>query len=137
VRSGNAMNSFLADSLTNGGFQHQRQSRDEKPDHDGGRDCHTHALRPARMAPSTPTPCRNAGCSPSNYLPEYGRSSGGQMPLRHEKRRPRLPRSVYDFIAQRTSGTRTVEPEPAANPLLAQPVAAQHASVRRHHRRPG
>jgi len=122
VRSGNAMNSFLADSLTNGGFNINGSRSDENLiTIDGAIATRTRSAG-AVIGTINADTVQEVQVLTSNYLPEYGRSSGGQIRFVTKSGGHDFHGSVYDFMRSDKWDANSWSRNAAANPLLAQPA---------------
>jgi hypothetical protein len=122
VRSGNAMNAFLADSLTNGGFNINGSRGDENLiTIDGAVAIRTRASGNIIGTVNADT-VQEVQVLTSNYLPEYGRSSGGQIRFVTKSGGHDFHGSAYDFFRSDKLDANTWSRNAAANPVLAAPA---------------
>jgi len=122
VRSGNAMNSFLADSLTNGGFNINGSRGDENLiTIDGAIAIRTRSAG-AVIGTINADTVQEVQVLTSNYLPEYGRSSGGQIRFVTKSGGHDFHGIGYDFFRSDKLDANTWSRNASANPLLAQPA---------------
>jgi hypothetical protein len=122
VRSGNAMNAFLADSLTNGGFNINGSRSDENMiTIDGAIAIRTRSAG-AVIGTINADTVQEVQVLTSNYLPEYGRSSGGQIRFVTKSGGHDFHGIGYDFFRSDKLDANTWSRNASANPLLAQPA---------------
>jgi hypothetical protein len=122
VRSGNAMNAFLADSLTNGSFNINGSRSDENLiTVDGAIATRTRSAG-AVIGTLNADTVQEVQVLTSNYLPEYGRSSGGQIRFVTKSGGHDFHGTLYDFMRSDKLDANTWSRNASANPLLAQPA---------------
>ena len=122
VRSSNAMNAFLADSLTNGGFNINGSRSDENLiTVDGAIATRTRSSGAIIGTINTDT-VQEVQVLTSNYLPEYGRSSGGQIRFVTKSGGHDFHGSLYDYIRNDALDANTWSRNASANPLFAKPA---------------
>jgi Carboxypeptidase regulatory-like domain len=122
VRSGNAMNAFLADSLTNGSYNINGSRSDENLiTVDGAIATRTRSAG-AVIGTINADTVQEVQVLTSNYLPEYGRSSGGQIRFVTKSGGHDFHGSGYDFFRSDKLDANTWSRNASNNPLLAQPA---------------
>jgi len=122
VRSGNAMNAFLADSLTNGSYNINGSRSDENLiTVDGAIATRTRSAG-AVIGTINADTIQEVQVLTSNYLPEYGRSSGGQIRFVTKSGGHDFHGSGYDFMRSDKLDANTWSRNASNNPLLAQPA---------------
>jgi Carboxypeptidase regulatory-like domain len=122
VRSGNAMSAYLADSLTNGGFNINGSRSDENLiTIDGAIATRTRSAGAVIGTLNVDT-VQEVQVLTSNYLPEYGRSSGGQIRFVTKGGGRDFKGSLYDYVRNDAFDANSWSRNAANNPLLSQPA---------------
>jgi hypothetical protein len=122
IRSGNAMSAYLADSLTNGGFNINGSRSDENLiTVDGAIATRTRSAG-AIIGTINVDTVQEIQVLTSNYLPEYGRSSGGQIRFVTKSGGHDFHGSAYDYLRNDALDANTWSRNAANNPLLAKPA---------------
>jgi hypothetical protein len=122
VRSGNAMNSFLADSLTNGSYNINGSRSDENLITVDGAIATRTRSSGAVIGTLNAETVQEVQVLTSNYLPEYGRSSGGQIRFVTKSGGHDFHGSGYDFFRSDKLDANSWSRNASANPLLAEPA---------------
>ena len=122
VRSGNAMNAYLADSLTTGGFNINGSRSDENLITIDGAIATRTRSSGAVIGTLNVDTVQEVQVLTSNYLPEYGRSSGGQIRFVTKGGGHDFKGSVYDYMRSDALDANSWSRNAANNPLLAKPA---------------
>src|SRR5947207_2510609 len=116
------MNAFLADSLTNGSYNINGSRSDENLiTVDGAISTRTRSAG-AVIGTINADTIQEVQVLTSNYLPEYGRSSGGQIRFVTKSGGHDFHGSGYDFMRSDKLDANTWSRNASGNPLLAQPA---------------
>jgi hypothetical protein len=122
VRSGNAMSAYLADSLTTGGFNINGSRSDENLITIDGAIATRTRSSGAVIGTLNVDTVQEVQVLTSNYLPEYGRSSGGQIRFVTKSGGHDFKGSLYDYMRNDALDANTWSRNAANNPLLAKPA---------------
>src|SRR5207244_5573992 len=102
IRPGNAPNTYLGDNLTTGGFNINGSRSDENLiTVDGAIATRTRSTG-AIIGALNVDAVEEVQVLTSNYLPEYGRSSGGQVRFVTKSGGHDFPGSVYEHVREHT-----------------------------------
>src|SRR6266851_2254966 len=120
--AGGSFNSFQPDSLSNGGFNINGSRSDENLiTVDGAIATRTRSAG-AIIGTINVDTVQEIQVLTSNYLPEYGRSSGGQIRFVTKGGGHDFHGSFYDYVRNDKLDANSWSRNAAANPLLAQPA---------------
>ena len=122
IRSGNAMGSYQGDSLTNGGFNINGSRSDENLiTVDGAIATRTRSAG-AVIGTINADTVQEIQVLTSNYLPEYGRSSGGQIRFVTKGGAHDFHGSLYDYVRNEALDANSWSRNASGNPLLSAPA---------------
>ena len=122
VRSGTAMNAWLADSTTAGGFNINGSRVDENLIFIDGAIATRTRSNGAIVGTLNVDTVQEIQVLTSNYLPEYGRSSGGQIRFVTKGGGHDFKGSVYDFMRSDKLDANSWSRNAANNSLLSKPA---------------
>src|SRR5438874_5917255 len=122
IRPGNAPNTYLGDNLTTGGFNINGSRSDENLiTVDGAIATRTRSTG-AIIGALNVDAVEEVQVLTSNYLPEYGRSSGGQIRFVTKSGGHDFHGSVYDYVRDDKLDANSWSRNAANNPLLSAPA---------------
>jgi hypothetical protein len=119
IRPGNAPNTYLGDSLTMGGFNINGSRSDENLITIDGTIASRTRSTGAIIGALNVDAVEEVQVLTSNYLPEFGRSSGGQVRFVSKSGGHDFHGSLYDFVRDDKLDANTWSRNAANNPLLA------------------
>jgi hypothetical protein len=122
IRPGNAPNSYLGDNLTTGGFNINGSRSDENLITVDGAIASRTRSTGAIIGALNVDAVEEVQVLTSNYLPEYGRSSGGQVRFVTKSGGHDFHGTVYDFVRDDKLDANSWSRNAANNPLLSAPA---------------
>src|SRR5262249_55490746 len=122
IRPGNAPNTYLGDNLTTGGFNINGSRSDENLITVDGAIASPTRSTGSIIGALNVDDVEEVQVLPSNYLPEYGRSSGGQIRFVSKSGGPDFHGSVFDYVRDDKLDANSWSRNAANNPLLAAPA---------------
>ena len=122
IRPGNAPNTYLGDNLTTGGFNINGSRSDENLITVDGAIASRTRSTGAMIGALNVDAVEEVQVLTSNFLPEYGRSSGGQIRFVTKSGGHDFHGSVYDYVRDDKLDANSWSRNAANNPLLSAPA---------------